>query len=241
MNLVHMALIYLIGKNVRGKNGQPLWPDRNHPPPKRAHKRVHTHHDKAPDKPAAGPQADMKVGPVTTIKHGRPVKRRRVNYGAPPSLAHTEKAQHSPANSDHAAHYGAPPAWDVHTGDAQIQKPEELHADAPAPEPAASHVEDHQDEGVYTVARIQALLRGLGWTGRNSMQGPVQAPLKDGLYGPVTAENWQRSANKRGLDPSIVRIDGTHVHVAPETFKALIGVARSKGANVSGRRPMYIP
>jgi hypothetical protein len=184
----------------------------------------------------------MQVGPVTTIKHGKPVP---AHEGAAP--AHTEPAGYDVHTGEaviHPAHkpHGKPFA-NLNFGDASAHQehPAELNHEPPAPDPAAVHVEDHQEEGVYTVGQLQAVLRGLGWTGRNTTSGAVQVALRDNLYGPVTAEDWQRSATKRDLDPTIVRIDGTHAHVAPETYRALVAVARSKGANVSGRRPMYIP
>jgi hypothetical protein len=64
----------------------------------------------------------------------------------------------------------------------------------------------------------------------------VSPDLTDGLYGPVTALDWAQSANKRGLNPAIVRLGPNRAHVDPATMGEL---QRLASASVVGS--IYIP
>jgi hypothetical protein len=81
---------------------------------------------------------------------------------------------------------------------------------------AASH-----DDGSRSVAKVQSILRGMGWKGDLKTSGPLSPALTDGEFGPVTRRDWQQSANKRGLDPTFERLGPNTVRVSPATYAAL--------------------
>lgn len=232
MNLLPIAVLYLVSK-LRSGNGaaQPSWPEPKHPPPKRARHAAPAKH--ARPALAHPPQPDTNEA----VHEPHPAQQHQAANTAPTGQAKPRKRKRKGVKFTDLSF--------AHMADAD---PSQHPTDVPhvQPAPAASNVETHQaSDVVYSVARIQAVLRGLGWTGDNATKAshPAMSPdLTDGDYGPVTAGNWVRSARKRQLDPTIERIDGQHVHVNPDTFAALMKVARGLGANVSGeRRPMYIP
>lgn len=92
------------------------------------------------------------------------------------------------------------------------------------------------DTGGRSVADIQAILRGLGWTGHLTTKGSVQNILRDGLFGPATHDDWQQSANKRRLDPTMERTGPDTARVSVDTYNALKAIAKP---GVSGS--VYIP
>jgi hypothetical protein len=122
---------------------------------------------------------------------------------------------------------------------AQQESLPELHA-AP-PEPAAATTAETPPPAGTSVASVQRILVGLGWRGHLTTQGALQPSLTDGEYGPVTHDDWQQSARKRGLDPAFERLGPNTVEVNPDTYAALRELARSRGATVDGRRRPYIP
>jgi hypothetical protein len=82
---------------------------------------------------------------------------------------------------------------------------------------------------VASTAAVQDVLIRLGWRGKGTTSGNISKDLTDGLYGPTVASNWQQSANKRKLDPSISKAsaDGKQVSVSEKTFLSLKALADS--------------
>lgn len=91
--------------------------------------------------------------------------------------------------------------------------------------------------GNVAVSDAQRILVGLGWRGHLTTSGPLHPELKDGEFGPVTADDWAQSARKRGLDPTFARVGPTTAHVDRKTYETLKQVAQSKGAVIVGRIP----
>lgn len=235
MNLLPIAVLYLVSKLRSNGSAQPSWPGPNHPPPKRAR-----HGRKHPAQPDTN----------EAIHDTHPAEQHQAANDAGVPIVHTGEAIiHKRATASKRKPSKRKPRGkafkDLNFADLASADPSQHPADVPAAQPAPAHsnVETHQSgDVVYTVARVQAVLRGLGWTGDNQTKATrksVSPDLTDGNYGPVTAGNWVRSAHKRGLDPTIDRVDGQHVTVNPDTYAALVKAARALGANVSGT--MYIP
>lgn len=210
----------------------PKWPSPKDPPPKRAparhtapapHKAPHRKPQPAHHEPTLHDHND--IGPTITHK---PVQREHVEHTVVHDQPHV--VHHAPI------HHASSP---VH--DAQTQLLSDLHNEPPAPATAANDVEQHAHDGEYPIAHLQKILVGLGWRGDNTTSGPIVPALKDGLYGPVTHGDWQRSAVKRNLDPSFDRVSSTVARVDPDTYATLKALAVSKGAVVGARRRMYIP
>lgn len=209
MNFVPLLVMYMAHKMTQAPAALP-WPTPKDPPPRRARKR----HKRAARAPAhdVGPQGQAQLPATPARPHKRHRRKPHVHIG--PAVIHDKPHQDdAAAHADHPAEI-PPPATDV-----------ESHQDVPLQLP-----------DVYTVAQLQSILRGLGWTGPNRMGTAMSPDLTDGNFGPVTQGNWMRSANKRNLNPIMERVDGQHARVDPETYATLRNVARSKGANVAGRR-----
>lgn len=233
MNAVPLLLLYMFSKR-EGRGAEPRYPSPHHPPPRRArhalphHAASHAHHSEhaaeqhqathhATHSPAGKPFHNL------DFSHANPADDSQLHHAT-----RRAKPRGKPFKSldfSHAAepqHDAAPPP--VH------------HEEPPAPEtndaPAAG----------YDIARLQRILVGLGWRGHLTTKGSVSPLLQDGLYGPVTHDDWQQSAHKRGLDTTFVRLGPRTAQVDDHTFEVLRDVARSMGASVDGRRRrMRIP
>jgi peptidoglycan hydrolase-like protein with peptidoglycan-binding domain len=85
-------------------------------------------------------------------------------------------------------------------------------AAAPAPDPSTV---------VKTVAELQALLFGVGWT--------TKKLVADGLYGPQTKRAWGISAKIRNLPMKFARVDGRNARVAKSTYAKIKADAQAAG------------
>ena len=194
-------------------------------------------------------------------KHPPPA---RIMPGMPaaPAMKSEEPANQVDEKDHHEEkHEGPGNVRFVHRDD--VQPVEDLHTHHEVPTDANAHVEEHHEArkprhrprrrvikmpvqrivarpqsapGDANVADLQRILVGLGWRGRLTTKGPVSPDLTDGLYGPVTALDWAQSANKRGLNPAIVRLGPNRAHVDPATMGEL---QRLASASVVGS--IYIP
>jgi hypothetical protein len=83
------------------------------------------------------------------------------------------------------------------------------------------------NQSTTSVAAVQDVLIRLGWRAKNKTTGPISKDLTDGLYGGTVVANWQASASKRKLNPSITKAsaDGLSVTVNENTFLQLKNVA----------------
>ena len=90
-------------------------------------------------------------------------------------------------------------------------KPKPLLPVAPAAEPGTV---------VKSVAALQALLYGIGWTKKKI--------IPDGLYGPKTKGAWATSAKTRKLDQKFERVTGKTARVATETYERFLADARKE-------------
>jgi len=147
----------------------------------------------------------------------------------PPLTAHAMRAVKRKHKRKRVVHHVAPV---VTAHDAPVE------AAAPHAAPlthAAAPVQHHAKHtrkagpGDVRVRQLQKILVALGWRGDATTSGPLIPALQDGLYGPITRRNWQRSARKRNLDTTFARINGKWAHVSLATYKALLAVAQSKG------------
>lgn len=217
---------------------EPTWPSRKHPPPRKA-----TH-----------PAAKRAAAKQSAAKH---VARTH------PAASQAAQAVHHAAAPEHAPHDHAMPVHTEHDSTergpdlsalnfqmAPQHRPAAAHHAHVAPPPAASTADTDTaeppapGEGEYSVDQVQRILVSLGWRGHLTTKGALQPELTDGLFGPVTSDDWQQSARKRGLDPTFVRLGPRSVHVVPETYRTLRDVARSMGGNVVGierGRRIFIP
>lgn len=108
-----------------------------------------------------------------------------------------------------------------------------LRTSEPMPEPAAASA---PEPFAVSIATIQRILVGLGWRGHGTTHGALQPELTDGLWGPVTRDDWQTSAHTHGVDPTIERLGPETAHVDPDAYAALRSLAAQRGAVVGGRR-----
>lgn len=101
--------------------------------------------------------------------------------------------------------------------DAQSRQPK-----PPAPKPLMPQAPPVVQPGtvVKTVAELQALLYGIGWTKKKI------AP--DGLYGRITKGAWGTSAETRKLDPKFERVTGKTARVDTETYARIREDARKE-------------
>jgi hypothetical protein len=237
MNAIPLLLLLLMsGKGGARGAREPAWPSRRSPPPRRArHAPAHKNaaraarHEAPSTHPAAHAEhAQEHAEHAAPHDHTMPVQ---TEQGQPFksldfSQAHAEPAHPGqPYKNLDFSHARAEPAH-ASTADTQTAEP-------PAP-----------NAGEYSVDAVQRILVALGWRGHLTTKGPLLDALTDGLYGPVTHDDWQQSANKRGLDATFVRLGPRSVHVDPATYDALRALAKDKGGNVVGigrGRMMRIP
>jgi hypothetical protein len=223
MNLLLPGLLWLMTR----KKGKGATPRRSH-----AHAPSKTK-AKAPEWPSTKHPPPQKAPERSAQKTQRP---------ADHTPAHNAPVHHEAVDPVHSApvHHAAvhPASSAIH--DAQSELLSQLHSAPPEPAPAGSSVQDHAQGGEYDIAELQAILRKLGWRGRLTTSGPIQPALTDGLWGPATHDNWVQSANKRKLDPTIVRITGQTAHVHPSTYAALKRVATAAGV-VGVRSRLFAP
>jgi hypothetical protein len=193
--------------------------------------------------PSMPPEPPLPPHPAhVTPEHASPADQASSEHAVHPAHHHASPAEHAAHElPESSLHRQEPPPPEVPVS--HLSKPRVVHRRRRKPRvtrlPVQHITASPHDDGipVTSVANVQGVLRGLGWTGHLTTKGPVIPELKDGLFGQITVDDWEQSANKRGLDPTIVRVNGTTVHVHPDTYSALVAVARSKGAVVG----IYFP
>jgi len=208
MSLAPLLLLFMIHK-FAGQNGAPAkQPGRHHPPPKKARKRPNhpTHHtepahnDASPDSEHE-PEADMKIGPVETIKHGKSDHGKgQATYAAPPV---------APKKRRKRGHYGTPPAnFDpskLVDSTEHSETLQDLHEAPHAVVPAKRTVESHQQQAAPTapdpVAAANWIYKNAtsnprwNWGTKNNINPDLLRAQRDmglseadadGVYGPAT-------------------------------------------------------
>lgn len=243
MNLPAMVMLYLFSRTGKGGILSPAPASRTHARSVKHHaidRRPARHHKgKAPKWPdRKHPPPPHPTDPASSLVHAPKV--RMPTMPRPTPMAHERPAP----RHHYARHHSAP-----HPRDQDASPSEDLHDVHEAP-PEPTPAESTIVPGEMSVASVQSVLRGLGWTGGTRDQSGWHGRtvtstnselLSDGEFGPLTVDCWERSATKRNLDPVIERVGPNTARVDPDTYAALRSVARQSGAVVGRGRKLYMP
>lgn len=220
------------GKHKRGKRAR--WPGTKHPPPKTLSTPATEPMEKQPhETERATPAEDTRAADTKVDTHRNEPTEHAAHDANTADALHDVRDTPTDAGKHVEQHQGGGKVTKLpvqHIRGRVKRKHKRKHA------PAAA------DDGTRSVASIQSVLRGLGWRGRLTMKGPVSRDLTDGespLHWPAqpsaTFDDWQQSARKRKLDPSIERLGPNTARVNPDTYRALSAIAQP---SVAG---LYIP